>query len=78
MTQIHTRIRVGPDHRISGGAPDAVPSGEPEATLTVPLPPPRHRVARAFSAAPLPVIDLGPWPERIGLHRDDIYRDDRA
>ena len=78
MTQIHTRIRVGPDHRISGRAPDAVPPGEHGATLTVPPPPPRRRAARAFSAAALPMIDLGPWPEGIGLHRDDIYRDDRA
>jgi hypothetical protein len=35
MTQIHTRIRVGPDHRISGVAPPDVPPGEHEATITL-------------------------------------------
>ena len=59
MTQLHTRNRVGPDYCVSGRAPDAVPPGEHEATLTVPLPPPRRRAAPAFSAA-LPLIDLGP------------------
>ena len=23
-----------------------------------------------------PVDDLGPWPERLGLHREDMYGDD--
>jgi len=31
MTDIRTRIRVTPDHRISGIAPSAVPPGEHEA-----------------------------------------------
>jgi len=31
MTDIRTRIRVTPDHRISGIAPAAVPPGEHEA-----------------------------------------------
>ena len=24
----------------------------------------------------LPTVDLGPWPDRISLRRDDLYGDD--
>ena len=42
MTQIHTRIRVGPDHRISGIAPPEVPPGEHEVTITLATSPARE------------------------------------
>jgi hypothetical protein len=35
MAEIRTRVLVGPDHRISGTAPAAVPPGEHEVTITV-------------------------------------------
>jgi len=45
MTDIRARIRVDPDHRISGAALAAVPPGEHEGTITV------ARVQRAGRAA---------------------------
>jgi hypothetical protein len=40
MTDIRARIRVDPDHRISGTAPAAVPRGEHEVTITITRPQP--------------------------------------
>jgi len=34
MTEIRTRVLIGPDHRISGTAPATVPPGEHEVTIT--------------------------------------------
>jgi hypothetical protein len=72
VTQIRTRVRVDPDHRISGIAPAAVPPGEHEVTITVaqrPSPKKRSRVAD------LPLHDT-PWDGSISLHREDMYGDD--
>ena len=76
MNQIRTRVRVGPDHRISGTAPDGVPPGEHEVTIAV-----ADRVApmatdRLPEDSDLPRHDLGPWPDALGLRREDIYGDD--
>ena len=38
MTDIRARIRVDPDHRISGTAPADVPPGEHEVTIIVARP----------------------------------------
>jgi hypothetical protein len=75
MSQIHTRIRVGPDHRITGVAPPEVPAGEHEVTITL-APPPRQMPTKKFSVEDLPKHDLGPWPEGLSLRREDIYDDD--
>jgi hypothetical protein len=76
MNEIRTRVRVGPDHRISGTAPDEVPPGEHEVTIAVP-----DRAALAPADGPLqdkdlPRHDLGPWPQALSLRREDIYGDD--
>ncbi len=39
MTEIRTRIQVGPDHTITGIAPPQVPPGEHLATITISAPP---------------------------------------
>jgi hypothetical protein len=76
MTQIRTRILVGPDHQISGTAPAAVPPGEHEATITIAPPSARWPAGEAFSVNALPAHDLGPWPEGLSLRREDIYDED--
>ena len=76
MTQIHTRIRVGPDHRITGVAPPEVPAGEHEGTITLVAPPPPQMPTKKFNLQDLPKHHLGPWPARSSLRREDIYDDD--
>lgn len=72
MASIRTRVRVDPDHRISGVAPDAVPVGEHEATITIA----RVRAPkRRLKVDDLPTHDL-PWDGSVSLHREDIYGDD--
>jgi hypothetical protein len=46
MTEIRTRVLVGPDHRISGTAPAGVPPGEHEVAIIVTLPPTYQRPPR--------------------------------
>jgi hypothetical protein len=72
MTDIRARIRVDPDHRISGTAPAAVPPGEHPATITVTRPPPSGKRAKI---ADLPIHDI-PWDGSISLRREDMYTDD--
>jgi hypothetical protein len=69
MTDIRTRIRVGPDHRISGIAPADVPPGEHEVTITVPRP---QRVEKRPRVADLPSHDT-PWDGSVSLRRQDMY-----
>ena len=76
MTEIRTRVLVGPDHRISGTAPPAVPPGEHEVTITVPPPPVRQSPVEPFDVDSLPTRDLGPWPEGLSLRREDMYDED--
>ncbi len=76
MAEIRTRILVGPDHRISGTAPAAVPPGEHEITIAVVSAPTRQPPGAPFDADGLPVHDLGPWPEGLSLRREDIYDED--
>jgi hypothetical protein len=75
VTEIRTRIFVGPDHRITGTAPAAVPPGEYEVTLDVVSMPVRQRPA-PLNVDALPIHDLGPWPEGLSLRREDIYGED--
>jgi len=77
MSEVRARIRVGRDHVISGVAPDDVPPGDHEALITL-GPAAKHRAtkAKSFRVAALPTIDLGPWPKRLSLRREDIYSDD--
>jgi hypothetical protein len=72
MTDIRTRIRVDPDHRISGTAPAAVPPGEHAATITVTRPSPPEKRAKI---ADLPIHDI-PWDGSISLRRENMYTDD--
>jgi hypothetical protein len=75
MTQIRTRIRVGPDRRISGVAPPDVPPGEHEATITLLPLPARQLPTRRFNVEDLPKHDLA-WDDSISLRREDMYGDD--
>jgi hypothetical protein len=72
MTTIRTRIRVGPDHSISGTAPPAVPPGEHEARITFAIP--RHPPMR-LAIADLPRHRTA-WDGSISLRRSDMYSDD--
>ena len=76
MTEIRAKILVGPDHRISGTAPDEIPPGEHEVVIAVPPIPPGHKAKKPFKVEDLPSHDLGPWPEGLSLRREDIYGDD--
>lgn len=77
MSEVRTRIRVGRDHVITGVAPDEVPPGDHEALISLAAPAKRRAAkAKPFRVAALPTIDLGPWPERLSLRREDIYGDD--
>ena len=76
MTEIRTRVMVGPDHRISGTAPPAVPPGEHEVTITVGPALVRQVPGEPFDLDSLPSHDLGPWPEGLSLRRENIYGDD--
>lgn len=76
MIEVHTRIRVDPDHRISGVAPHDVPPGEHEVTITLASSPARLTPTKHFSVEDLPRHDLGPWPEGLSLRREDIYDED--
>ena len=72
MTEIRTRILVGPDHRISGLAPADLPPGEHEALITVG---PAEHPKKPFRIEDLPRHDL-PWDGSISLRREDVYGDD--
>jgi hypothetical protein len=76
MTEIHTRIRVGPDHRISGVAPPELPPGEHDVTITLAPVPVREAQTKKFRIEDLPKHDLGPWPKGLSLRREDIYDED--
>jgi hypothetical protein len=76
MTEIHTRIRVGPDHRISGVAPPELPPGEHDVAITLAPVPVREAQTKKFRIKDLPKHDLGPWPEGLSLRRKDIYDED--
>ena len=75
MTEIRTRVLVGPDRRISGTAPAAVPPGEHEITIIFARPI-RERPEEPFDVDALPTHDLGPWPEGLSLRREDMYDED--
>ena len=73
---IRTRIHVGTDRRITGIAPDDLPPGMREATITVTTSPVRKSSGKPFNVNDLPTVDLGPWPKGVSLRREDIYGDD--
>lgn len=75
MTQIHARIRVDPDHRITGVAPADVPPGEHEVTITIVPLTGRQLPTKKFAIEDLPKHDL-PWDDSISLRREDMYGDD--
>jgi hypothetical protein len=76
MTEIRARVLIGLDRRISGTAPADVPPGEHEITITLAPPPTRERLKEPFDVDTLPTHDLGPWPERLSLRREDMYDED--
>ena len=76
MNEIRTRVTVGPDHRISGTAPEGIPAGEHEATIKVADRPVQSTSVRPLLPGDLPRHDLGPWPEGLSLRREDLYADD--
>jgi hypothetical protein len=76
LTEVRTRVLVGPDRRISGVAPADVPPGEHEATITLARPPAHQHPAEPFDVDTLPIHDLGPWPEGLSLRREDMYDED--
>ena len=71
MIELRARIRVGPDHHITGTAPPDVPPGEHEVSITLI----RRPAAKPFRLADFPV-DHGPWDDAISLRREDLYGDD--
>lgn len=71
MNQIRTVIVVGPDHRITGTAPEDLPPSEHEAVITVEPKP----AAKRFRLADMPIHDE-PWDDSISLRRADMYGDD--
>jgi hypothetical protein len=71
MNEIRTRVLVGPDHRISGTAPEEVPPGEHEVVITVV----RRPDPKRFRLADMPVHDT-PWDGSISLRREDMYGED--
>jgi hypothetical protein len=75
MTQIHTRIHVGPDHSITGVAPPDVPPGEHEVTITLVPSSTQEMPTKRFSLKDFPSHDL-PWDDSISLRREDMYGDD--
>lgn len=70
MNEIHARIHVSTDHRISGTAPLDVPPGEHEVTISV-----QPQAPRRFRLTDLPRHDV-PWDGSVSLHREDMYGDD--
>jgi hypothetical protein len=72
MTEIRTRIRVDPDHSISGTAAADVPPGEHEVTITVARP---QHAEKRLRVSDLPTHDI-PWDGSIPLRREDMYGDD--
>jgi hypothetical protein len=76
MTEIRARILVGPDHRISGTAPAAVPPSEHEVTIAAASPPAQRSPGEPFDIDALPTHDLGPWPEGLSPRREDMYDED--
>ena len=72
MIQIHTRIRVDTERRITGVAPLDVPPGEHEATITLVPGPDRRMPARKPTIKDLPSHHI-PWDDSISLHREDMY-----
>ena len=70
MNQIRARILVGSDHRITGTAPESVPPGEHEVTLTVLV-----ASQRRLGVKDMP-IHHEPWDDSISLRREDMYGDD--
>lgn len=59
MNEIRTRIVVGPDHRIVGTGPVALPPGEHEVTITLAAEAARTRAERPFDLAAFPSHGLG-------------------
>ncbi len=76
MSDIRARIRVDPDHTITGVAPLDVPPGEHEITITVAPRRAHQPVKKPLNVNDLPEHDLGPWPEGLSLRREDMYGDD--
>ena len=76
MDEVRTRIRVAPDHSISGVAPPDVPPGEHEVLITVTPTQTRRKPPKPFNVDDLPTHDLGPWPEGLSLRREDMYDED--
>lgn len=72
MTDIRIRIRVGPDHRVSGTAPAEVPTGEHEAVVSVAT---RRSTAKRLRVTDLPTHNV-PWDSSIPLRREQMYGDD--
>ena len=70
MNQIRTRILVGPDHTITGTAPDDLPAErEHEAIITL-----APRPVKRFRLADMPIHDV-PWDGSVSLRREDMYGD---
>ncbi len=74
MTVITTRLNVSPDGAISVATP--LPAGDYTVSLERQDRPARQLPTHPFDMEPLPVHDLGPWPEGLSLRREDTYGDD--
>ncbi|HKM63929.1 MAG TPA: hypothetical protein VJY39_15700 [Acidisphaera sp.] len=74
MTVITAWLTIAADGSVSVGA--SIPAGEYVARIDVPDVPPEQPTAPALDLRAFPSLDLGPWPERLSLRREDLYGDD--
>lgn len=72
MTTVRTRVRVAPDHTISGVAPRTIPVGEHEAVISLSD---AREAPKLFRIEDLPSRYL-PWDAGVSLRREDLYGDD--
>jgi hypothetical protein len=73
MRTIEALARVGPDHTLTVQVPPDVPPGEHRVVVVIGEAPSEALIRPAWN---FPVIDVGPWPDELSLHREDMYGDD--
>jgi hypothetical protein len=84
LSQIRTRILVGPDHRITGSVPANVPPGEYDAEIAIgpqadaaPLSAEAEIQARIWAlqeeVARLPILDPRAPDEILGYGKDGLF-----
>ena len=74
MRTVHARAKIVPGGELRIRVPSDITPGEHQIVVVIDeveqLPRPRSPLA-------FPVDDVGPWPEKLSLSREDLY-DDRG